>query len=518
MDKIKEEVRLVIAFVLAMVIIMVFGRMQSKGRQNIPQQPKNIEHSTPVTPETTESPTLPDLTKTQTEPSLPQSEEVSFDFNDYTLTVSSDGNYLTNIGINKYQRKNEQLFYVFENSQFLNDSILKYEGINNDSLFTKTSDSLILTKSLNDIFITKEISVPSDSHIFKTGILLENRGPKKVFTYMLQAGIIPTKPTAVKGEREFSPPEILVKTGDKIEKINPARLKENVFYENTEWLALKQRYPLLMLKMEKETKSFIIKEGDYIKFGFLFEDLEIDSLNNKRVDFTFYAGPSDYFVASKEIEDKLLFGGGFFVVMGRILFTLLSYIHKVIPNWGWAIVFLTLLIKIVFFPLTKSSLKSMKALQKLRPYMTEVQKKYKDNPQQMQKEMMNLYKDYKINPLGGCIPMLLQFPIFIGFFLALRSSIFFRGASFGLWIKDLSVPDSLFQVSGFTVNVLPLIMAATSLWQQKLTPQDPSQKTLTFMMPIMFLFLFYNFSSGLLLYWITMNVASLVEQYFIHKK
>ena len=114
--------------------------------------------------------------------------------------------------------------------------------------------------------------------------------------------------------------------------------------------------------------------------------------------------------------------------------------------------------------------------------------------------------------------MLLQFPIFIGFFLALRSSIFFRGASFGLWIKDLSVPDSLFQVSGFTVNVLPLIMAATSLWQQKLTPQDPSQKTLTFMMPIMFLFLFYNFSSGLLLYWITMNIASLVEQYFIHKK
>jgi len=160
----------------------------------------------------------------------------------------------------------------------------------------------------------------------------------------------------------------------------------------------------------------------------------------------------------------------------------------------------------------------MKALQKLRPYLQDIQKKYKNNPQQMQKELMNLYKEYKINPFGGCLPMLIQFPIFIGFFIALRNSVFLRGAPFGLWIKDLSIPDTIVRIGGFPVNLLPVIMAVTSFWQQKLTPQEPSGKALAYMMPAMFLFLFYNFSSGLLLYWTTMNIAGLIEQYYVHKK
>ena len=160
----------------------------------------------------------------------------------------------------------------------------------------------------------------------------------------------------------------------------------------------------------------------------------------------------------------------------------------------------------------------MKQLQKLRPYLQDLQKKYKDDPQKMQKEMFNLYREYKINPFGGCIPMLIQFPIFIGFFIALRNSIFLRGAPFILWIQDLSMPDTVFKIGNFPVNILPLLMTLTSFWQQKLTPTEPSQKGLTLMMPLMFLFIFYNFSSGLLLYWITMNIGGLIEQYFIHKK
>jgi len=159
----------------------------------------------------------------------------------------------------------------------------------------------------------------------------------------------------------------------------------------------------------------------------------------------------------------------------------------------------------------------MKAMQKLRPYMKDLQVKYKDNPQQMQKELMNLYKEYKINPFGGCIPMLIQFPIFIGFFLALRNSVSLRGAPFMLWMKDLSLPDSLIVISGFSINLLPVIMAGTSYWQQRMTPQEPSQKSMVVIMPVMFLVLFYNFSSGLLLYWVTMNAAGLAEQYLINK-
>jgi YidC/Oxa1 family membrane protein insertase len=159
----------------------------------------------------------------------------------------------------------------------------------------------------------------------------------------------------------------------------------------------------------------------------------------------------------------------------------------------------------------------MKQLQKLRPYLQDIQKKYKDNPHQLQKELMNIYKEYNINPFAGCLPTLIQIPIFIGFFLALRNSIFLRGASFILWIKDLSLPDTVFKIGNFPVNILPFLMTVSSYFQQKLTPAEPGNQSLTVIMPLMFLFILYNFPSGLLLYWVTMNIASLIEQIFISK-
>jgi YidC/Oxa1 family membrane protein insertase len=300
-------------------------------------------------------------------------------------------------------------------------------------------------------------------------------------------------------------------------KKNLLRFEGTEIIQNAQWLAIKSRYPLFLTRTDKPADVFISKEGNRFTGGFIFSDYTLRQNFPEEINFSFYAGPADYFVAKEEIDEPV-FGSGFFVSMGRILFTGLSWIHRVIPNWGWTIVIFTLIIKLIFFPLSRKSLSSMKQMQKLRPYLSEIQKKYKDNPQQMQKELMNLYREYKINPFGGCIPMLIQIPIFIGFFIALRSSVFLRGAPFMLWIRDLSTPDTIFRIGEFPINLLPLLMAATSFFQQKLTPQEPSQKALTYMMPIMFLFLFYNFSAGLLLYWITMNIAGLVEQYFIHKK
>jgi len=231
-----------------------------------------------------------------------------------------------------------------------------------------------------------------------------------------------------------------------------------------------------------------------------------------------YVGPSDYFVARNEIKDIRIFGTGFFVSMGRIIFAILNAIYRVIPNWGWAIIVLTILIKVLFFPLTRNSLRSMKQMQKLRPYLQDIQKKYKDNPQMMQKEMMNLYKEYKINPFGGCLPMLIQLPIFVGFFLALRGSIFLRGSRFILWINDLSVPDTVATIGSVPINVLPILMFVSSFIQQRMTPAvEQSQKFMNILLPLMMLVLFYSFSSGLLLYWVCMNILGVFEQYYIYK-
>ena len=516
MDKLNEEVRLIIAFTVTIIIILVFGKMQ--GRHSEISKQTSLPSSESTTEETVIYHEKQVIEKPSDIPLL-ESEQKTYEDSMYVIVIDTISGSIKKLGIKKYQRKNEPFFTVLENSQLLLDSTK--DGIHPEYKISSWDEKSSLITFIGhigkNIYAEKSISIPSDSHTFQSSITLVNKDANRTFfTYIIQAGRVNLHQPV--NRNEISPPELLIKTNGQILKLNPSRIKQDTFYENTQWIALKQRYTLLMLKTKEETKSFVVRENNFVNFGFMYETINMESNGHKNINLSFYAGPSDYFIARNEIDDKKLFGSGFFASMGRFLFTLLSYIHRVIPIWGWAIIILTLIIKVLFFPLTKNSLKSMKTLQKLRPYLQEIQKKYKDNPQQMQKEMMNLYKDYKINPFGGCIPMLIQFPIFIGFFIALRSSIFFRGAPFCLWINDLSLPDTIAQVGNFNINLLPLLMAITSFWQQKLTPQEPSQKAMTYMMPAIFLLLFYNFSSGLLLYWVTMNAAGLIEQYFIYKK
>jgi YidC/Oxa1 family membrane protein insertase len=191
-------------------------------------------------------------------------------------------------------------------------------------------------------------------------------------------------------------------------------------------------------------------------------------------------------------------------------------------NYGLAIMLMTIIIRIVFWPLTHKSTQSMKRMQAVQPLMKEIREKFKDNAQKQQQEMMKLYKEHKINPLGGCLPMLIQIPVFIALFVVLRSAIELRFAGF-LWIRDLSEAENLFQF-GFTVplvgwsafNILPILMAVTMAWQQKLTPStgDAQQQKIMMIMPVMMLFFFYNFASGLSLYWTTNQVLMIVQLYW----
>jgi len=517
MDKMKEELRLVIAFALAVMIIMVFGRTQG-GRQ----KPQTVmPEKSPVAVRGEEQPNAGKPFPPAPEPEAVGGEEKTYEDSRYIMKIDTAGGLIKNIGLKEYTRKDETYLAIFENS----DLLLSYtaDDTHAPDLYTVVQDTpnfIELKASARSTVIEKAIEVPEDSYTFTSNITIRNTGGETVNlkNYVVDAGKIDlaTTRTSRATRMEFAPPEIVFNTDGKIVRYN-MRVRD-ASYENTAWIAVKQKYGLLFIRPETPSKSFVSSENGHLRIGFMYDAIAINPGATEKLGYSFYAGPSDYFVASKEIPEKSIFGTGFFAAMGRFLFTALSFIHRVIPNWGWAIILLTLIVKIVFFPLTQKSLKSMKAMQKLRPYLQDIQKKYKGNPQQMQKELMNLYKEYNINPFGGCLPMLIQFPIFIGFFIALRNSVFLRGASFGLWITDLSRPDTITRIGDFNVNLLPIMMAVTSFWQQKLTPQEPSQKALVYMMPVMFLFLFYNFSSGLLLYWITMNAAGLVEQYFVHKK
>jgi len=237
--------------------------------------------------------------------------------------------------------------------------------------------------------------------------------------------------------------------------------------------------------------------------------------------FSLFSGPKEHEVLSSmgKGQDEVL-DLGFFGLFSNALLWLMAFFHKYLNNWGFAIVAVTVVLKIVFWPLTAISTRSMKQMQALSPMVNELKEKHKENPQKMNEEMMKLYKDYKINPLAGCLPMLVQIPIFIGFYNMLRVAVELRGAPFVLWIQDLSQPDTVAYIPGlnFPINPLPLIMAATQIWQMRITPQapntDPAMKMVMWLMPAMFLFICYNFSSGLSLYWTVQNLLTIAQTFY----
>lgn len=242
-------------------------------------------------------------------------------------------------------------------------------------------------------------------------------------------------------------------------------------------------------------------------------DRKIPSGIGGSVETLMYLGPidyrtfKDYDVGLQEMMDF-----GWFIIrpISKVSLLIFTFLYDFIPNYGVVIIIFSLLVKILVFPLTKKFWASMHAMQELAPKMKEIKEKYKDNPEKMNKKIMNLYKENKVNPLGGCFPMLLQMPVFYALFIILRTTIELRGAPFMLWIQDLSVMDPYM--------VLPGLMSLTMLVQQRAQMKDPKQRPMAIIMPIMFFFLFRNFPAGLTLYWTLFNVLSILQTELIHKR
>ena len=226
-----------------------------------------------------------------------------------------------------------------------------------------------------------------------------------------------------------------------------------------------------------------------------------------------YVGPKEY-ETLKAINPELtdIIEYGFFTFIAKPMFLALLYLYHLVGNWGWAIVLLTVIIRILLFPLTLKGMLSMQKLKELAPKIKELQQKYKGDPQKLNMHMMQLYKKHGANPMGGCLPMLLQIPIFFAMYRVLLNSIELKGAPWILWIKDLSAPDPYY--------VLPILMGATMYLHQKITPTtitDPMQKKIFEWLPIVFTFFFLTFPAGLTLYWFTNNILSIIQQLIVNK-
>lgn len=243
--------------------------------------------------------------------------------------------------------------------------------------------------------------------------------------------------------------------------------------------------------------------------------------------FDIYAGPLVYDnlkATGFNLQEMMNLGWGPIRPFSKLVLWSLVALHQFIPNYGLVIVIFSILVKIVLHPLTKKSYESMKQMQVLQPKMVELREKYGNDAQKLNAEMLKMYQEHGVNPLGGCLPMLLQMPLLYALFVVFRSTIEFRQAPFFGWISDLSAPDTIFTLPfsipfyGNGVNVLPLFMGVTMFIQQKMSITDPKQKVLIYLMPVMFTLIFNNLPSGLNLYYALFNVFSIIQQAWISKK
>jgi YidC/Oxa1 family membrane protein insertase len=267
-------------------------------------------------------------------------------------------------------------------------------------------------------------------------------------------------------------------------------------------------------------KNASLRQG--VKASFVYPGSTLGPGQSIERQFVIYAGPKEYQRLVRIGEqyqnhlDLIMDYDGFWGWFAQALLTSMNGLNALGLGYALAIIAITIIIKLLFWPLTNASTRSMKRMAALQPQMKAIQVKFKEDPAKMNRKMMEFMKENKVSPLGGCLPMLLQIPVFFGFFRMIQSAIELRGAQF-LWCCDLSKPDTVFVLPGFNipVNPLPLIMGVTMLWQARLTPvspgMDPAQQKIMKYMPLMFLVILYNFSAGLTLYWTVQNLLTIAQ-------
>ena len=369
-----------------------------------------------------------------------------------------------------------------------------YNGAKEITLNQKTT--ITLTQQLSNETVTKKITFYPDGH-YDVDIFLKNghkyfispgyRPNVRVDGYTLHGALI----------EEADGTITIIEDGDAkgVEKFQKARIAA----------AFDRYYTTLLYNFKNGMNVVVSKDSEDNPILF------IEGSPNFHANG--FVGPKEYELL-KAIDPELtqVIEYGFFTFIAKPMFKILLAIYHWVGNWGWAIVILTIFIRIILFPLTLKGMLSMQKLKDLAPKIKELQQKYKGDPQKLNAHMMQLYKKHGANPMGGCLPMLLQIPVFFAMYRVLLNAIELKGAPWILWITDLSEKDPYF--------VLPILMGATMFIHQKLTPTtitDPMQKKLFTYLPIIFTFFFLTFPAGLTLYWFVNNILSIIQQLIVNK-
>ncbi|HWR69422.1 MAG TPA: membrane protein insertase YidC, partial [Desulfomonilia bacterium] len=302
---------------------------------------------------------------------------------------------------------------------------------------------------------------------------------------------------------------------DKVKKIGTYR----EFTGDVQWFGFEDKYFLqAIISKAASSTTLTIKRIDekLVELHYALTPATVQAGSSLSRDNLIFMGPKELKIlkaAGYNLNKALDFG--FFDIIAKPLLISMNWIFRYTMSYGWTIIILTVIIKILLYPLTLKSFTSMKELQKIQPLMKEIQQQYKDDKQKMNQELMRLYQEHKINPMGGCLPMLLQIPILFALYKVFYQAIELRHTPFhivGSWLPDLSAADPYY--------ITPILMGASQFVMQKMTPTagDPMQQKIMLFMPVLFTFLFLNFPSGLVIYWLISNILSIVQQAYINRK
>jgi len=401
---------------------------------------------------------------------------------------------------------------------------------------TRNSDgtvTLTMTGRLaSGLVVTRKMTFHADNYLIDLNVEVANTSETALqgAPYLSLVGH-PFAPGAAEG-RQFNGP-VLFKDG-KREEVKVKKLVEDgpqTFQGKIAWTAYEDTYFMMAVAPAANADANPVtvrlsSQGGASVGNVLSGPAEVINPGaSRQFSYTVFFGPkkmADLKAAGHDFNQAVNFG--WFGVVAQPLLVLLIWFHKMVGNYGVAVILVTVLIKLLFWPITHKGMKSMKGMQKLQPKLAQLREKYKDDKERMAQAQMELYKTYKINPLGGCLPMLIQIPVFFALYQVLMQAIELRHAPFMLWITDLSAPERL--QLGFNLPylgglpILTLLMGGTMFIQQKMTPTpaaNPETAKIMMFMPVIFTFLFINFASGLVLYFFVNNLLQMAQQYFINR-
>lgn len=554
-----EQVRLLLAIVLSLLVFLVWNyffveppQPQKVQNEKI-QQEENVEPDIATGEESVQpSAEIKSSTDSKNLSPLPAIEDgpariIAVETSKYTVKFSEDGasiisfvlkDYFETVGHDADQKelisqnnniKNLTLFFENNSNERLSDK--RFKAISDDGKIqvkNKDYELKFVTNTSSGLQIEKKFTFKPDSYLIDLEVTVKNLSGN-IFSDQLGLSLSKFEGESKKGY-VFEGPSALIDGKHEQVKIKKNKVPD-VLTGEIQWIAFEDRYFISSIISKNVSKSNMrvrIKEN-VIFNQYLEPTTKIAAGDEKKFQFAIFFGPKKQaLLKNMDYSLSRVIDFGFFDFLAKPFLWFMNFIYSFLPNYGVAIIILTLLTKILLWPLGNKSYKSMNEMKRLQPIMEEIREKYKNDKNKMNQEIMGLYRTYKINPMGGCLPMILQIPVFLALYRMLYQAIELRHAPFIWWINDLSAPDRLlrfdfsipFMQPPYGIPVLTIIMGATMLLQQKMSPPpgDPAQAKMMMIMPVVFTFIFINFSSGLVLYWLVNNILSIGQQYYIQKK